>query len=159
MNRETEFVKALRDSKLKEQGWDLFIPYVQAVLETGIFTSKLCKEAYNFCGIKGAYRGESLEIPTYEFENGKRVDIVDKFRKYPDFDTALLDYVNKIADMYPGAYRERNNYKCYYEGLIHGGREDWMQWSTSPVYSEVLIKLYDKLKTQNEGDLYEVVCG
>ena len=155
--RATEFVEALR--RVKPIDIDTFAIYSQAYLESGNFQCVLTESSYNVWGIKGSYSGQSTTVPTFEIVDGKRVNITDKFRKYPDFDTAIADYLEKVKTMYPRAWVNRGDYKEYYKGLLtwENGKLVYPSWSTSPTYATGLINLYERLKAQ--GDLYEVVTG
>jgi flagellum-specific peptidoglycan hydrolase FlgJ len=194
-DKSTQFVDALRSCGLKEQGWDIFAIYTQAYLETGNFTSPLCRNAYNCWGNKGKYSGQSLQIPTYEFmyfpdktdravidaeakklypkgtvvqvakmvvkgeiKTRAKVDIIDDFKLYPSFYAAIMDYVAYVNRLHPGAYVNRAEYHGYFTALQHGP-EEWMAWSTDKEYDEKLESLYERLKAQNDGDLYRVVAG
>jgi len=155
--RSTEFVESLR--KLRPEGFDLFAIYTHAYLESGNFQCPLTESSFNVWGIKGSYKGQSTNVPTFEYIDGKKVTINDDFRKYPSFDEAIQDYVQKITTMYQRAYNSRSNYKTYFQGLLtwEGKKLVYPSWSTSVTYADDLIRLYEKLKEQ--GDLYQIVSG
>ena len=79
------------------QLWEKFgiLPSVaigQAALESGWGRSGLSTEYNNLFGIKGSYKGNSAMLDTWEVYDGKRYDVKDGFRVYPDWNTSILDY-------------------------------------------------------------------
>ena len=60
----------------------------QAILESGWGTSALARKSNNLFGIKG--NGKNYK--TFEYINGKRIDIVDSFKVYPDWETSVTDH-------------------------------------------------------------------
>ncbi|NKZ28124.1 N-acetylmuramoyl-L-alanine amidase [Vagococcus lutrae] len=70
----------------------------QAILESNFGTSELAKNAQNYFGIKGDYRGDFYEHVTTEEINGQLVQIKDRFRKYPNLESSVDDYINKIKN-------------------------------------------------------------
>lgn len=103
--------------------YDLYasIMIAQAALETGYGTSELATRANNFFGIKAedGYQGYSIVMPTWEWVNGKRIDIQASFRFYPTFYQSLLDNAEKLrkgvswdSKFYNGTWVENtNNFK------------------------------------------------
>ncbi len=64
----------------------------QAALESDWGQSTLTKEANNFFGIKGAYNGQSVQMPTVEYtKNGQMENINASFRKYPSAYASFAD--------------------------------------------------------------------
>ena len=90
--------------KLVEQGckslWKNYgilpsVAFAQSALESGWGSSGLATRYNNLFGIKGSYLGNSVNLPTTEFYDGKTpVSIIDGFRAYPDWSTSILDYGN-----------------------------------------------------------------
>ncbi|UQS87139.1 glucosaminidase domain-containing protein [Nicoliella spurrieriana] len=68
----------------------------QAILESDWGNSKLYKVANNPFGIKGSYKGQSISYDTTEYENGKNITVVAKFRKYPNLEAAIKDHDESI---------------------------------------------------------------
>ena len=60
----------------------------QAILESGWGLSGLTKRSNNLFGIKG----KGVASKTFEYINGKRVDITDNFKAYPDWETSVADH-------------------------------------------------------------------
>jgi len=155
----TEFVEALR--KIQDINLDIFAVYSHAYLESGNFQCPLTESSFNVWGIKGSYNGQSTEIPTFEIVDGKTVHITDKFRKYPNFDEGIADYFAKLKQTYPVSWSKRGAFRDFYKGLLNweNNKLVYPSWSTSPTYADDLIKCYERLKTQNDGDLYKAIIS
>jgi len=150
MNKTTEFTNAIHDSKLRSKGWDNLVIYAQAYLESGMFESDLAKIANNFWGIKWVNGSDYgyYEKKTKEFEDGKEIIIVARFKKYPNCEEALKDYTRMIEKHYEYSFLYRGDYEKFYRGLQVGTqKEPWRKWSTSPTYASNLIEVYKKLRT------------
>lgn len=92
----------------------------QAILESNFGTSELAQNAQNYFGIKGEYGGAFYEHVTTEEVDGKLVQIKDKFRKYPNLESSVDDYINKIkngVNWQPNRYQGvwKNNAPTYRE--------------------------------------------
>lgn len=48
-------------------------------------------------GHKGSYLGQSVLFTTHEVINGKSVELVDKFCRYPDIEVAFKEHGRKLA--------------------------------------------------------------
>lgn len=64
----------------------------QMALESNFGTNGLTKEANNLFGIKGSYKGKSVRLKTSEYHKGKMVVVYDRFRAYPSYWAAMVDY-------------------------------------------------------------------
>lgn len=89
------FIDSIKNGAM--QLWEKFgiLPSVaigQAALESAWGRSGLATEYKNLFGIKGSYKGNSAMLDTWEVYDGKRYDIKDGFRVYPDWNTSILDY-------------------------------------------------------------------
>lgn len=89
------FIDSVKHGSL--QLWEKFgiLPSVaigQAALESAWGRSGLATEYNNLFGIKGSYKGNSAMLDTWEVYDGKRYDVKDGFRVYPDWNTSILDY-------------------------------------------------------------------
>lgn len=109
----------------------------QAILESGWGTSALARNSNNLFGIKG--KGESYK--TFEYINGKRVDIVDSFKVYPDWETSVIDHSNLFLRLsrYQNLIGERD-YKTACKKVYEDG------YATAPNYSSALINLIEQYK-------------
>lgn len=90
----------------------------------------------NLFGIKAdkVWKGPTVDVPTHEVINGKRVAIVDKFRAYPSMGDSIADRAE--------FFRKNPRYKaCFKETTGEG----WARavaaagYATDPKYAETLI--------------------
>jgi peptidoglycan hydrolase FlgJ len=91
--------------------------------------------SHNLFGIKAgrSWSGEVVEVPTTEYINGKRVEVVEKFRAYGSYTEAFRDYASLM----------RNNPR-YSEvigsqsGTEFARRVQQAGYATDPMYAEKL---------------------
>lgn len=115
----------------------------QAALESGWGTTvpvdkKTGRYSYNLFGIKGEGPCGYIEIPHLEFEKGKKVWRMAKFRCYRDYDECIKDYEKVMMHPRYKPVREARDpdeaahqlYKCGY--------------ATDPAYPEKLIAIIKK---------------
>ena len=109
----------------------------QAILESGWGTSALARKSNNLFGIKG----KGANYKTFEYINGKRVDIVDSFKVYPDWETSVADHSNLFLRLsrYQNLIGERD-YKTACRKVYEDG------YATAPNYSSALISLIEQYK-------------
>ena len=109
----------------------------QAILESGWGTSALARKSNNLFGIKG--NGKNYK--TFEYINGKRVDIVDSFKVYPDWETSVADHSGLFLRLsrYQNLIGERD-YKKACRKVYEDG------YATAPNYTEALIKIIEQYK-------------
>lgn len=109
----------------------------QAILESGWGTSKLARNSNNLFGIKG----KGKDYKTFEYINGKRVDIVDSFKVYPDWETSVADHSALFSRLsrYQNLIGERD-----YKKACKKVQEDG--YATAPDYADVLIGIIEKYK-------------
>ena len=109
----------------------------QAILESGWGTSALARKSNNLFGIKG--NGKNYK--TFEYINGKRVDIVDSFKVYPDWETSVTDHSGLFLRLsrYQNLIGERD-YKKACKKVYEDG------YATAPNYTEALIKIIEQYK-------------
>lgn len=142
MSTQKQFLEMIKDGAM--QLWSKFgiLPSVaagQAALESGWGSSTLAIRYNNLFGIKGTYAGNSAMMDTWEVYGGKRYDIKDSFRVYPDWSTSILDYgvfltVNKRYARAIGL----SNYKDQIR-VIHGAG-----YATDPQYANKVISIIEK---------------
>lgn len=138
------FIDMIKPGALKL--WDKFkiLPSVaigQAILESGWGGSSLAIKYHNLFGIKGSYQGNSAMMNTWEVYDGKRYDIKDGFRVYPDWETSILDYgvfltVNKRYSKAIGL----TDYKKQIRAIHNAG------YATDPQYANKVIAIIEKHK-------------
>jgi flagellum-specific peptidoglycan hydrolase FlgJ len=82
----------------------------QAALESAWGASKLAKQGFNLFGVKAdsAWKGAVLMMETAEFENGKRVMVMARWRQYPTWGACLADRVDffKRNKRYAACFKE-----------------------------------------------------
>ena len=146
-----EFVKAVGEYAAEvAANNDLYasVMIAQACLETGFGSSSLSQDPYyNFFGIKGSYKGESVTMATQEDGASGMYTINDSFRKYPSPKESFEDYAELMHnDMYKGAWK--SNTKTYQDATAYlTGR-----YATDHQYAEKLnaiIEAYDLTKYDN----------
>lgn len=140
-----EFIKAMTPGALvsaKESGVPASFTVAQAALESGWGASGLAVRACNLFGVKAdpAWKGETVEMPTKEYIDGKPVTVMAKWRKYPDFSASVADRA---------AFLRRNpRYRLAFTGQRTG--EEFARaiaaagYATDPRYAEKLISVIRK---------------
>ncbi|MFW8053064.1 glucosaminidase domain-containing protein [Vagococcus fluvialis] len=119
-----EFIEEIgEDARAIGQKNDLYasVMIAQAILESGSGNSGLASAPnYNLFGIKGSYKGESVQMPTLEDNgSGSMYTITAKFRKYPSYKESLEDYATLMtggtlgrSTFYQGAWKSNtDNYE------------------------------------------------
>ncbi|PMD70690.1 glucosaminidase domain-containing protein [Companilactobacillus nuruki] len=141
----------------------------QAMVESGWGTSGLASSPnYNLFGIKGDYKGESVNMGTQEDDGtGSLYSISSDFRKYPSYKESLEDYVSLLrggtsgnSQMYAGAWKSNtSSYKDATKYLT--GR-----YATDTTYADKLnsvIEKYDLTKfdtaSTDKDQTYTVAQG
>lgn len=72
----------------------------QAILESQFGSSALYRLAKNPFGVKGSYHGQSMSFKTREVENGHSVKVMAAFRKYPNYQSAIMDHNRLLHDKF-----------------------------------------------------------
>lgn len=119
----------------------------QAMVESGWGTSGLASAPnYNLFGIKGDYKGASVNMGTQEDDGtGSLYSISSDFRKYPSYKESLEDYVSLLrggtsgnSQMYAGAWKSNtSSYKDATKYLT--GR-----YATDTTYADKLNSVIEK---------------
>ena len=130
----------------------------QAMIESGWGTSGLASAPnYNLFGIKGDYKGESVNMGTQEDDGtGSLYSISSNFRKYPSYKESLEDYVSLLrggtsgnSQMYAGAWK--SNTQSYKDATKYlTGR-----YATDTTYADKLnsvIEKYNLTQFDTEND-------
>ncbi|USS90202.1 glycoside hydrolase family 73 protein [Fructilactobacillus carniphilus] len=132
-----DFINQVRPGAImawKQYGVLPSVAIAQAIIESGWGSSSLAAQNHNLFGIKGAWNGQAVFLPTQEFSGGGYVTITDSFRSYPDWSTSIQDYGDFL----------RNNSR--YANLI--GVRDYVSvanalhedgYATAPDYAQTLI--------------------
>ncbi|MEC5317128.1 peptidoglycan DD-metalloendopeptidase family protein [Enterococcus casseliflavus] len=98
-----KFIKEIgEDARDLAQKNDLYasVMIAQAILESGGGTSTLSDSPYyNIFGVKGSYKGKSVQLPTMEdLGNGTLYMIDSDFKVYNNYEESLKDYVDLIVN-------------------------------------------------------------
>ncbi|MQS53475.1 glucosaminidase domain-containing protein [Companilactobacillus mishanensis] len=119
----------------------------QAMIESGWGTSGLASAPnYNLFGIKGAYQGTAVNMPTQEDDGtGNLFSINSDFKKYPSYKESLEDYVSLIRggvsgnpQMYAGTWKSNtDSYKDATEYLTG-------KYATDTTYADKLNNIIEK---------------
>lgn len=122
----------------------------QAIVESGWGGSTLSLYPnHNLFGIKGTYNGQSVTMPTWEYNDKDGwYQINAKFRKYPSFKESLGDNVTilKTTSFSPGNYYYsgawKTNAKTYKEATA------WLtgRYATAPNYGSTLNNVIETYK-------------
>lgn len=109
----------------------------QAILESGWGLSGLTKRSNNLFGIKG----KGVACKTFEYINGKRVDITDSFKAYPDWETSVADHSALFHRLsrYHNLIGETDYKKACRKVQADG-------YATAPNYADVLIGIIEQYK-------------
>lgn len=136
-----EIIKEMAIDDMKKTGVLASLTIAQALLESQYGNSGLTKSANNLFGIKGEYKGQSITLPTAEYENGMRKIIQAKFRKYPSWEASLEDHSNflKQYKRYTKVLSAKD-YKKACHAIEAAG------YATDPQYAEKLINLIERYK-------------
>lgn len=119
----------------------------QAIVESGWGGSTLSQYPnHNLFGIKGSYNGQSVTLPTWEYNSKDGWYMIQaKFRKYPTYKESLNDNVTilKKTSFQPGVY--------YYQGAWKSNTKTYKEataylkgcYATAPTYDTTLNQVIE----------------
>lgn len=118
----------------------------QAALETGWGKHEIAKQngsnSHNVFGIKAGehWDGDTTDVVTHEYIDGRREKVVDSFRVYDSYEHAFTDYANLIGNnpRYAGVTQAPSAELAARE-LQRGG------YATDPHYADKLVSVMDSL--------------
>ncbi|WP_394425979.1 flagellar assembly peptidoglycan hydrolase FlgJ [Vreelandella stevensii] len=118
----------------------------QAALETGWGRYEIAtqqgRNSFNVFGIKAGshWQGNTTNIVTHEYINGRRTQVVDAFRVYDSFEHAFTDYARLIGNnpRYAGVVQAGTPEQAAH-ALQRGG------YATDPRYAEKLIAVMNTM--------------
>ena len=121
----------------EKSGIPASITIAQAILETGWLRTntpssrKMIYAAKNLFGIKGVGPAGCVEIPTYEYIDGKTVPVKAKFRAYHSYAESFEDHTNLLTNShyYADALKYRDDPQRYI-------REVAKNYATDPHYAD-----------------------
>lgn len=113
----------------------------QAILESGWGKSGVTVNANNLFGIKGKYNGQFYLAPTKEFQNGKWVDTIAAFKKYPSWQESVSDH-SRLFNKYFRYRKLRGctDYKLACKYISESG------YASDPDYENLILNLIVKYK-------------
>jgi flagellar protein FlgJ len=146
-----EFIRQMlphAEAAAKELGVDPHSLLAQAALETGWGKSVPCNSggecSYNLFGIKAgsSWSGETVAVPTLEFEDGVAVRKVDRFRAYASPADSFRDYARLIGNSprYENALNTGSNVADFATALQQGG------YATDPAYAQKISAVARQVK-------------
>ena len=113
----------------------------QAFIESNKGNSGLTLKANNLFGIKGQYKGESVNMWTTEYYNGVAHRVLAAFRKYPSWAESIADH----SDLFNRLKRYENlRGLTDYQLACKYVKEDG--YATSPSYTQTLLSCINKYK-------------
>ncbi|WP_163559792.1 flagellar assembly peptidoglycan hydrolase FlgJ [Halomonas sp. NO4] len=132
----------------------------QAALETGWGRHEIPTanggNSHNLFGIKAgsSWAGETTDITTHEYIDGRRTPVTDAFRVYDSFEAAFTDYARLIGDnpRYAAVGRAGSPEQAA-RALQAGG------YATDPAYSDKLIAIMGQLRNTAGTALAEADTG
>lgn len=124
----------------------------QAALETGWGKHEIAtrdgQNSHNLFGIKAGsqWQGETTDVVTHEYIDGRRTQVVDSFRVYDSYEHAFTDYANLIGNnpRYAGVTQAPTAEQAARE-LQRGG------YATDPRYADKLVAVMDSIGPLNAG--------
>lgn len=161
MNKVTSFKAAL--PYMRFLGYDPFAIYIQAVLESGNFTTDNALKRNNFFN-HYHFPGDGWEGECYttkdKNKNGEWEDVQSNI--FPTPLDCFKEEHRYVSNKFPDAYRDRKNYKLYYHGLmtikmVSGKLEAvYPSYCVGIDYEPNLIGLYER-KKKEQPDLFEII--
>ena len=132
----------------QEYGIYFKIPIVQSLHESNVGNSKLAR---NYCNLFGITATESwkkqnkpfVNMPTWEFVKGKRIELKREFRVYPSWRSSFENWAEIITQSkcYKKAYALMRDKKT----ALNGIEEMAKVYATDPNYAKKMIALYKNL--------------
>lgn len=147
VNLETmRFIKSIALDAYKSGNESNLFPSVtiaQAVLESNKGESKLSKEPNNnLFGIKGYYKGESVDFQTLEDDGeGNHYEIYSNFRKYPSKLESIKDHDRLLQEGLDGYYR--NTWRDVAKTAESAAKALEGTYATDTSYSSKLISIIE----------------
>ena len=136
------------EAAARELGVDPQALLAQAALETGWGKSVPCNAngecSFNLFGIKatGRWNGDSVSVPTLEFEEGIPVRKAERFRAYSSAADSFRDYASLIRNnpRYENALGTGSDVAGFATALQQGG------YATDPSYADKIVRIARELR-------------
>ena len=139
-----EFLSIIKPMVIKDmQGSGILasLTAAQALIESNKGNSGLAVKGNNLFGMKGSYNGQSVTMPTKEWDGVKYITINAPFRKYPSWADSIADHsalFNRSA-----RYANLRGLKDYKLACIYVRQDGY---ATSPTYTQTLLKTIENYK-------------
>ncbi len=143
-------IKPMVISDAVKTGIPASLTAAQMILESGWLRSGLTRKANNAFGIKGSYKGASYACRTKEWVDGKYIEVIAKFKKYPSLAESIADHSALLCKPRYAAVRAAVGYKAACKAVAGCG------YATAPDYAASLIKLIEQYRL-DEWDRGEVI--
>lgn len=184
LNKITEFIKEL--PYMKTLGYDPFMIFAQCSLETTTYDKQAQKwksftcdasKVNNFAGMYNTkdWKGQVVDLRTgdYFIEDDQSVlkPVRPGFKVYPTIIDFFNDYDAYIKGKFPDAYAHRNEYKAYFNGIMHVIERRpatvdydalleaiWPSFSSTVTYARDCINKYEILQSE-QPDLYMILMA
>ena len=134
-------IKPMVIKDMQESGILASLTAAQALIESNKGNSGLAVKGNNLFGMKGVYRGQSVTMPTKEWNGTGYITIQAKFRKYPSWQESISDHSNLFnrSAKYTNL-RGLKDYKLACQYVRQDG------YATSPTYTQTLLKTIENYK-------------
>lgn len=150
----TEFVQALGPLArvaAANLGLEPDVLIAQAALETGWGRHTIAhrdgRSSNNLFAIKAGpnWDGDSIDVQTLEYVNGRPLRVNARFRAYPDMAAAFDDYVRflQAQPRYSEALDHGNDPRKFIVGLARAG------YATDPLYAEKILSIKDQIRARS----------
>lgn len=158
----------------REYGIPAAVTIAQAILESatpklGWGSSSLFRLANNPFGIKYAQRQGAqdyghFDVPTWEIENGQRVEVPAEFQRFPNLKAAFFAHAALLLrPRYMPAYKSRQDCREYAMAVMNCGystdRPELCKKPGCPHYAGKLIQLIEQYHLDDPTALAEYAAG
>lgn len=137
--QELFLLKALHAAEHAHKEQPFFNPVIaaaQAALESNWGRSQLAQQANNLKGVKAgsSWRGDTIELPTREWREADDTwyTTTARWRKYPNWAAAFLDYGDLIERVYPHAAAVADDATGFLDQLT---ARAYPKYATDPAYT------------------------
>lgn len=134
-------IKPMVIKDMQESGILASLTAAQALIESNKGNSGLTVKGNNLFGMKGVYKGQSVTMPTKEWNGRQYITINAQFRKYPSWQESISDHSGLFnrSSRYSNL-RGLKDYKAACRYVQQDG------YATSPTYTQTLLKTIENYK-------------
>ena len=144
---QTQFIAQMRALAAEVPGVNPEAAAAHAANESAFGRSGLALQANNLWGVKATgqhtpyWQGDFVEMLTWEVRDGKNVQELARFRRYPSWREAIGDYADIAARVYPWAVQHADHPLGWLTGLFLIGPA---KWATDPRAFQKCVAILDK---------------